>query len=149
MNLSIGCGIMRRDGWETLDADPYFGATYLATIPPLPAEVKAKTYDEVEWIHGVGSLFPWEAKAALVDILGLLSPGGKLTLEQPNFNNSILKPEWLFGDPTFGNPLIMNRWCYTPEALRDLLRDVGFSRIDVLPAKFHLPARDFRIEAYK
>jgi hypothetical protein len=150
MNRLLLCaGIHRRQGWLRLDADPRCEPDFVASIPPLPTVVKLMHWDEIEWIHGVTSLYPWDAKTALAELYAVLVPGGKLVLEQPDFSTAIDRPEWLFGDPSHRDPLIMNRWSYTPNSLSLLLLEAGFGRIDVLPAQHHMPARDFRIEAYK
>lgn len=148
--LIIGVGIHKREGWQTLDADPELHPDFVAAVPPFPAEVNAVWWDEIEWIHGIGTLYPWDAVQALKEIHALLASGGKLILEQPNFDIAKDRIEWVFGDAEqFRNPLLMNRWGYTPKTLSDLLAHVGFSRIHVLPAQHHVPARDFRIEAYR
>ena len=140
-------GVTRRAGWKTLDASPERGADYIATIPPLPEEVKATKWDEIDWIHGIAALYPWQAEEALREIRGVLAPDGKLVLEQPDLSRCSTV-EWIFGDPTSRDPLHMNRWGYTPISLTGLLLRLGFGRIEVLPAQHHHPERDFRVEAY-
>jgi len=138
-------GTMRRPGWKTVDANERTKPDYLAWIPPLPEAVTSQKWDEVEWIHGITSVYPWEAERLLVEVKSILVPDGKLVLEQPDFSKAD-RLEWIFGDPRPHDPLHMNRWAYTPESLTMLLDRAGFSRIEVLPAKHHFPARDFRIE---
>jgi hypothetical protein len=145
--LMLCAGDVRREGWLTLDCDAVKGADFLAVIPPLPAPVKAVAWDEIEWIHGVGTLYPWEAAAFLIELREALVFGGRLTLEQPDFRHAIERVEWLFGDRSICDPLIMNRWSYTPDSLADALRKAGYREIRVLPAQFHVAERDFRIEA--
>jgi len=143
----IGAGPHRREGWKTLDGDPVRGGDFVAMIPPLPDGVKAIQWDEIEWIHGVTSLYPWDAEQVLRELLDVLRPEGKLVLEQPDYMKARDNVAHVFGDPDPQNPLIMNRWAYTPETLTALLQEVGFTRVEVLPARHHFPARDFRIEA--
>ena len=147
--LMIGPGTVRREGWQTLDANSKLEPHFVASIPPVPEAVSAIAWDEIEWIHGITSLYPWDAITALKELLGILRPGGKLVLEQPNFRQAVHRIEWLFGDPVFKNPLIMNRWAYTPDGLAEILQSIGYTRIDLLAAIHHVPARDFRIEAYR
>lgn len=148
--LMIGPGQLRREGWKTLDADPNRGWDFVATIPPLPAAVKAIPWDEIEWIHGITSLYPWDGEQAVIEIFQVLAPGGRLTLEQPDFRQARARLEWVFGDAAeFKNPLLMNRWGYTPDSLTELLQRAGFAQIDILPARHHKPSRDFRVEAFK
>lgn len=138
---------MRRPGWKTLDASEGHGADFIARIPPLPEAVKTVKWDEIEWVHGITSLYPWDAVEVLKELRAVLVPGGKLILEQPDINKctGVLS---IFGDPSLRDPLHMNHWGYTPESLMAILDEVGFSRITVLPAEHHHPERDFRVEAY-
>lgn len=139
-----------REGWTRIDANPKMEPDIVATIPPLPAEVTRQLWDEVELVHGIGTFYPWDAEQLLFEIRGVLSGNGKLILEQPNAWNcsAALRPEWVFGDPTFRNPLHMNKWIYTPDTLTALLRQCGYSRIAEKPAEYHGGTeRDFRIEA--
>jgi predicted SAM-dependent methyltransferase len=145
----IFCGPDSREGWKTLDAMKRPHIDYVATVPPFPSEVTAQQWSEVEWIHGIACLVPWEAEEAVREIYAMLAPGGKLTIETPDFNRAKASVLWTFGDPALKYPAHMNRWSYTPESLTELLRAVGFSRMDVLPAQTHHPARDFRVEAYR
>lgn len=147
MRLLLCSGSMIREGWKTLDAAG--DVDFLCSIPPLPP--LEESLDEAELIHGIASFQPWEAKQLLEDVYSALNPGGKLTLEQPDLRVvcGIGRPQWIWGDPVPQNPMHMNKWGYTPCSLSALLQDVGFTRIRVLPAQYHIPERDFRIEAIK
>lgn len=147
--LIVGTGIYAREGWKTLDAQKRPHVDYVATIPPFPEAVKAIQWHEIEWVHGISSLYLWDAETAIKEIYRMLAPGGMLTLEQPDFRKTIVSIKWVFGDPEPQDPFHMNKWAYTPDSLSVLLTEAGFSRIDVLPARHHVPARDFRVEAYK
>lgn len=146
--LMIFSGNVRREGWKTLDCNHTCGAHFKGVIPPLPMSVKAVEWDEIEWIHGITSVYPWVAAELLAELRKVIKPGGKLTLEQPDFLIAAQRPEWIFGDPQFQNPLHMNHWGYTPLSLSRALSAAGFSRVDMLPAQHHIPERDFRAEAY-
>ena len=139
-------GIVRRPGWLSLDAK---GGDFTAMIPPLPPGVKAIVWDEIEWIHGVGSFLPWVTERLLYEIREVLGVDGKLVLEQPNFDIAKNRVEWLFGDPKPKDTLHMNRWAYTPTTLGDLLEKVGYHSIQILPAQHHIPDRDFRVECHR
>ena len=168
MKLIIGCGTQRREGYQTLDADPGGQPDFVATIPPLPAEVRGQAWDVIEMIHFIEHLFPWDASEVLKQVYECLSPGGTFVLEQPDilFAARVLAglqspipgtdpgqcDMWvLFGDPTHENPLFGHRWGYSPRTLTAALREAGFleQNISILPAQFHVPGRDFRIEARK
>lgn len=145
--LMLCAGDVRRSGWRTLDADPKKGGDFLALIPPLPADVKAIAWDEIEWIHGIAALYPWEAEEFLIEIREAMVPGGTLTIETPDFSKMSRSIDWMFGDKQFRSPLMMNKWSYTPDSLADALRKAGFREIRILEAGFHRIDRDFRVEA--
>jgi hypothetical protein len=153
--LMLCAGKSRREGWKTLDCNREHSPDVLALIPPLPLSVKVIQWDEIEWIHGITSFYPWEAKALLIELKDALVSGGKLVLEQPDAQYVaqavIHDPQyvrWLFGDPQFRNPAHMNKWAYSPDSLSQLLREVGFERVIQAAALHHEPARDFRLEAF-
>lgn len=143
--LMLMAGSTRREGWKTLDCKG--GVDFLATVPPLPAEVAAVRWGEIEWIHGITQLYPWDAETLLREIREVLTPGGVLVLEQPNFHIASSEEHWTYGDPSFKDPLHMVKWGYSPQSLSALLSLCGFSRQELKPAQHHVPARDFRIEA--
>ncbi len=146
--LIIGAGDQRREGWKTLDANPRRKPDIIATIPPLPLAVTMHNWAAIEWIHGITSLYPWDAQTVLGELRNVLTPDGKLILEQPDLSKAVANVRWLFGDPDLRDTWHMNRWAYTPETLVNLLYKSGFLRMVILPAKYHSPERDFRVEAY-
>lgn len=153
--LLLGSGPAKREGWYTLDANEAHQPNFRAAIPPIPEAVKAIQWDVIEWIHGVGSLYPWDAKEALAELRECLAPGGTLVLEQPDLSkvaahlSTDLSLVWcLHGDPALQDPLHMNRWTYTQQELCKLLRSCGYSLTVVKPPQYHGAAwRDFRVEA--
>lgn len=154
--LLIGAGAQRWPGFRTLDVNRFFKPDYLDRVPlKSSSPVCSIRWDEIHWIHGVGSLVPWEAADAIGQFKRLLRPGGLLVLEQPNLEIAAvyaLHPgadaSWLFGDPSLKNAEHMNRWAYTPEQLIRVVRDAGFTRVEIKEAKHHNPKRDFRLEAW-
>lgn len=153
--LIVGSGTVKREGWYTLDANEANQPNFRATIPPVPDAVKALKWDVIEWIHGVGSLYPWEAAQTLKELKDCLATGGELVLEQPDLSKvaahlaTDLSLVWcLHGDPEPQDPLHMNKWTYTQQELCQLLRHCGFSITAVKPPQHHAaPWRDFRVEA--
>ena len=166
MKLAIGSGKYGRQGWTTLDADPNSGAEIISTVPPLPHEVTSVKWQEIEMIHSLEHLYPWDAAQLLTEIRGVLVAGGRLTIELPDlaFAAAVLIGQkeripgtvsgqcdmWpIYGDPNHRNPLYGHRWGYTPQTLRQALEAAGFDPegISHLPAQHHVPVRDFRMEA--
>ncbi len=164
----IGAGHQRRPQWRTLDADPDSDADIIATIPPLPASVRAVVWKEIELIHVIEHFYLWESRQLLIELYNVLAGNGKLVIEAPNIlyaarvlcGLETIAPGaaggkfdmWaLYGSPHRKNPLYSHRWGYTPESLTQELIDAGFqaSKIRVTRARFHVPDRDFRIEAIK
>src|SRR5665213_1677681 len=145
--LMLMAGQTRRPGWKTLDSRG--GVDFLCRIPPLPEAVRRDSWDEIELIHGIGQLYPWEAETLLRDIRDVLRPGALLVLEQPNFDIicGSKSEAWIYGDPKPRDPLRMVKWGYSPYSLTRLLAFCGFTRIETQPAQHLVPARDFRIEA--
>jgi hypothetical protein len=156
VRLLLCAGSEKRAGWVTHDGRPESGADIVGTIPPLPEAIRAVEWLEIEWIHGVGTFYPWIAREILAELYGVLVPGGRLVLEQPDIlkaaqmvlNDNQLT--WcLFGDPSHQDPAMMNAWAYTPSNLSDILLELGFRCVEILPALHHNGSRDFRIEAVK
>lgn len=143
--------LVRREGWVTLDANPAHHPDIVAIIPPLPPEVTGQQWDEIEMVHGITSFYPWDANQLLREIRGVLAPGGKLVLEQPDFE--VVKQSghvsWIFGDPLLKDPLHMNKWAYVPASLVSALIEAGFGYCEILPAQHHVSSRDFRVEAHR
>lgn len=155
----------RRSGWTTLDGSGK--PDILATVPPLPEQVTAQLWDEIEMIHVIEHFPLWEARDILLSCWQILKPGGKLVLEQPNIEYAAKvllgqerKPRghkdqfdmWpLYGDPSHKDRSYCHCWGYTPKTLTDELLRVGFNpdAISTLRARSHFPVRDFRIEAVR
>lgn len=163
--LLLGSGDWHWSGWTTVDANSDNRADFTAAIPPLPLSVRDQQWDVIMAIHFIEHLPPWDAFALLKECRECLASDGVLILEQPNILQCakvLLGLEaapggapgqfdlWgFYGDPTHHDVWMLHRWGYTPLSLVRLLMEVGFARdqIEVLPAMFHQPTRDFRVEA--
>lgn len=153
--LMLCAGATKRDGWITLDGESSNQPDICATIPPLPVEVLFDKWDVIEWIHGIGSLCPWEAEEVIAQLREVLTPAGILILEQPNLMEAAAeilrdptKAWWLFGDPTHQSRPMMNAWCYSPDSLTQALKTAGFRSVRISGAQYHgASRRDFRAEA--
>lgn len=148
----------RRPGWTTLDANPQVDPDILATLPPIPDEVRGA--EAFELIHVFEHFFLWEAHELLKQFREFLSPGGVLILELPNLQSAIDtlsgkidRPigQWamwvLYGDPGHKNPLMSHKWAWTPRTLTAALTAAGFADIKRERPKHHVPDRDFRLVA--
>jgi predicted SAM-dependent methyltransferase len=163
-----GCRTAHLTGWETLDANPDYGPTYVGTVPPLPASVLTQKWDLIEAIHFIEHLYQWEAIEFLKQVWLCLNKGGILVLEQPDFEfcckvvagvidvGKSKKPEYLgkmaiFGEQRKHDVWQAHKWGYSPEELKETLIQCGFldRNIKILKATKHRPVRDFRIEATK
>ncbi len=146
--LSLFAGVHRKEGWHHLDKD---GGEFKATIPPFPDAVTAITWDEVEWIHGINVVYPWEARRILTGLHAIMRPGAILTLEQPDFRKLLDAGSvaWFYGDPARPDPASMVKWAYTHSALIELLKSTGFPDGRIEAAQHHVPERDFRAVAVR
>lgn len=166
MKLLLLSGPDKRPGWTTLDANPVHRPDIVRTLPPLALETSS--CEKIELSHGIGHFYLWEAKSLLKEMHLALTPNGTLILEQPNLLyaaqvlTGLKEPVegaaegqcdmWpLYGDPNHRDPLHGIKWGWTPETLIEALVEAGFERglISCVPAKYHMPERDFRLEAVK
>jgi hypothetical protein len=146
--LLLMSGIHHPEGWTTLDANPANKPDIVATIPPLPPDVWLTKWDEIEWVHGITSLYPWDGERVLKELYWAVQrPDGVLVLEQCDYHHAHWTIPHVFGDPEHREPLHMNRWAYTPDSLTEAVKAAGFTRVEILPAQHHVPSRDFRLEA--
>ena len=158
--VMIGAGRERRAGWFTLDADAANDPDVVATVPPVPEFVREA--DEIEMIHVLEHFHVWEVPPLLSELREALTDGGKLVLELPNLDVVIKvlsgeldrpREQWgmwpLYGDPSHADPLMCHKWCWTPESLTAELMRAGFTHVERREPLYHVPERDFRLEAYR
>lgn len=165
--LLLGSGHWHWPGWVTVDGSAANEPNYVATFPPLPDAVKAVQWDEIMAIHVIEHVARWKVEGLLRECHAILKPGGKLILEAPNilYCAKVLLGEveppaggapgqfdmnGFYGDQSFEEELMLHRWGYTPDSLSALLKQVGqWAQIEQQAARFHMPVRDFRVEAVK
>lgn len=95
----------------------------------------------------------------------VLKRGGKLILELPCMDKvlhylreALEKREpmvgafaWFafWGDPKYKSVAMTHKWGYTIASLQQALQTAGFERIAFERPRYHFPARDMRVVAYK
>lgn len=159
--LEIGCR-GRRAGWTTVDCDG--SPTIKAPICPLPDQLRETQWDVIQLIHVFEHFYVWDARQFLRDALAIMRPGGQLLMEMPNLeyvakaflgqvegvNGQRNHGLWaMYGDPSKSDPAYGHKWGWTPDSLYKELIAAGFESAVVEPARSHIPARDFRMVAYK
>lgn len=168
MNLLLGSGDWHwGDEWLHVDANPDNHPDIVCALPPLPAEVIVRQFDQILASHFIEHLYRFDALALIKQCYEVLEPGGLLTLEQPDLAycckiiaGVITPPEgrsveqfgmWgIFGRPEL-DPFMGHKYGYTPDTLSDLVVEAGFDRakITIGPGKYHEPIRDFQLKVEK
>jgi predicted SAM-dependent methyltransferase len=144
--LHLGCGRHYWPGFINIDSTPVGDIQQDITL------LEGFQASEIHAIHVIEHLERFRVVEILERWRACLEPGGKLALECPDLDKVLtLEREpmmrGLFGDFKHEVPEMMHRWCYTGDELKTLCEEAGFSDVRVLPAVFHKPTRDMRIEA--
>lgn len=166
--LLLMSGTWHWSGWVSVDANANEHPDIVAIVPPLPAAIKSRRWDQIMIIHGIEHLFYQDALLLTQECLACLAPNGELVLECPNLEyccrallGLIKTPpeEWdgqfstggIFGDPRPHDRFNMHLWGYTPVTLVALLVRAGFdpALVRVEAAQYHQPVRDFRVVGVK
>jgi len=101
----------------------------------------------------------------LAEWMRVLKPGGQLILELPCMDKVLhhihacmkhgaqLSPSmgWFvfWGDPKYRDPLMVHKWGYTKQSMRDTMASVGFDQITIEEPRYHFPIRDMRLTGVK
>lgn len=166
MKLNIGCGNRRMDGYVGVDAVRRDAADIVAPAKKIP--VADGLVEEIIAVHLWEHFYVWECDEVITEWRRLLCDGGRLVLELPNIvkcAQNLLEGKhragkdpnqlhmWgLYGDPRGKDPYMAHRWGWSPETLKQFLKQHGFNNIVEVPTQFHLVGRnhrDMRIEAVK
>lgn len=156
VKLHLGSGDKHWPGWVNIDA---FGE------PDVICDCRKLPYphdyaDEIQSIHFLEHVPRLEVENMLMDWHRVLKPGGKLVIEVPCLDkmaqhivagekNLRLTLLGIFGDPRDPKPGMMHRWAYTKSELVEIFHQCGFPDAHVDEPKFHMAARDMRVEAIK
>lgn len=145
------------DGWFRVDSNSATRPDLIATVPPVPYILRDKgPWDIIALIHGIEHFYQWEAAELVRQCWEMLTPnGGQLILEQPNLEKCVQSYQsergmmGIYGDQSWKEPGLAHRYGYTPQTLRTLTLEAGFTRTVLEPAQFHYPPRDFRLVAIR
>lgn len=156
MKLNLGCGKKKWEGFTNVDLA---GADLNCDIRALP--LADGVAEEIHAIHVCEHFYLFEIVGVLKDWYRVLKDGGMLVCELPCWDKvreHIAKggPEnmtrWaLYGQPEThvdGEPAL-HKYCYSEAEFRRVLEVAGFNRMETQVPKFHVPARDMRIVAWK
>lgn len=161
MKLNLGCGrklFPQADGWVNVDLENPSADVIADVFDTLPFGDNAAA--EVHAIHVLEHAYIWRVSDILKEWWRVLQPGGALAIEVPCFDKVIefLKRDvndprytfWpLYGDPSHRAEAMCHHWCFTRLQLAHFLKAAGFEEVSLLPAQFHVPDRDMRMEARK
>lgn len=156
--LHLGCGNKILRGYVNIDS--HGQPDIRADITNLKGLVKPSSVEEILAIHVFEHIFVFKAEETLKYWYSLLKPGGKLILEMPDLVKVIgfFKLEnpppshtmlALYGGEMTGRVEDVHKWCWTYKTIEPILKSVGFSKVEEKPAMYHVPERDFRVEAVK
>lgn len=172
MRINVGCGKQTWPDFFCIDAVEHPKATrpldlkYAFQFAPNGALLQqipldSQCADEVHSYHFIEHVYAWEAPAVIGEFHRLLKPGGRLVVECPDIAKAArhllggAKDQlcmWpLYGDPKTKDPYMCHRWGYTPDTLKRLLKDNGFTRIQAMAPQTHgrRVNRDMRLEAIR
>lgn len=116
-------------------------------------------------IHVLEHFHYWEVERLLSEWRRILKPGGKMILELPCMDKVFgyvvrcveakepMQPfmtlNALYGDPKHMQEAMCHKWGWFTNQLIGMLDSVGMKEIKVVPARYHFPFRDMRLESIK
>ena len=146
LKIHLGCGPDHREGWLNVDVNPDLRPDMVSRADSLPTLADGCA-EAIECCHLFEHLTITEARAALREWRRLLTPGGELRLELPDFAQCVrligtdvdgwdLGMIGLYGYPPAidveGAPQL-HKWGWTPESLRAELEAAGFVDVRQVP----------------
>jgi len=170
LKLNLGCGDKILAGYVNVDVVEARAGMKPDVICDLHdlAPFEDASADEILSVHVVEHFWRWEIRDVLREWIRVLKPGGRMIVECPNIlsaaqdllqspveaareGQSGQRTMWVFyGDPKWKDPLMIHRWGYTPESLRELLAEAGLRDVRQEPAQFKArEPRDMRVVGVK
>lgn len=166
MRINLGSGNYTLPGYVNVDQENNWCKSkpevYADISKPLP--FPDESADEICAFHVLEHFYRYEVDQILENWIRVLKPGGKLILELPCLDKildifryvseqGLELPEnltlWgLYGDPKYGDPAMVHKWCYSESELTQLLELQGLI-VEVKKAQTHQPVRDMRLECTK
>jgi SAM-dependent methyltransferase len=170
IKLNLGCGDKILPGYVNVDVVEARAGMKPDVVCDLHdlAPLDDASADEILSVHVVEHFWRWEIRDVLREWMRVLKPGGRMIVECPNIQSACQtflenpaqfskedrngqRTMWVFyGDPSWKDPLMIHRWGYTPESLKELLTEVGLADVRQEPAQFKMrEPRDMRIAGTK
>ena len=170
LRLNLGCGDKILPGYVNVDvveARAGMKPDVVCDLHDLAPFADASA-EEILSVHVVEHFWRWEIRDVMREWARVLKPGGRMIIECPNILSAcrtfLENPQqfsredqngqrtmWVFyGDPKWKDPLMIHRWGYTPQSLKELLTEVGLADVRQEPAQFKLrEPRDMRVVGVK
>jgi SAM-dependent methyltransferase len=170
VRLNLGCGDKILPGYVNVDvveARAGMKPDVICDLHDLAPFADASA-DEILSVHVVEHFWRWEIRDVMREWARVLKPGGRMIIECPNILSAcrtfLENPQqfsredqngqrtmWVFyGDPKWKDPLMIHRWGYTADSLKELLSEVGLADVRQEPAQFKLrEPRDMRVVGVK
>ena len=155
IKLHLGCGKVRLDGYINIDLRQTSATDLECDISRLP--FPDETIESIATYHVIEHLPRHDVPKALKEWYRVLSGGGKLIIECPNFDEAVR--EYLEGnesriDNIFGHQRFdgdTHLFGYNPKRLKHMLQEAGFKEpIESQPQDYHKDLEPcMRIEASK
>jgi len=166
IKFNMGCGQDKLEGYIGIDIN---SKTADIREDILTVNLPENCADEILASHVVEHIPQHRIVELLTKWNNTLKPNGKLIVEQPNLQalcEDFIKAEgedkWFLTMCMFGafveehtpdtqekGALSPHLFAYYPEAFHDLLKDIGFNNIEILPVEGLHPGKNFRVEATK
>ena len=157
LRLHVGSGSKYFPGFVNIDR---YAARADVHCDCLKLSYEDHQVDELYAIHLLEHFHRLNAEIALTEWLRVLKHGGKLVLELPCLDKIVthlaakeknirLTLYGLYGDPHETKPGMEHKWAWSIEEIEVVLQELGYRDVQVMEPKFHIPARDMRVEALK